>query len=135
MEEEEIIDLIGLVQEQLRKSGAGDLANDRHYLMDFGGSGEPRLLPPLKHLIEMLEAFGRHMAVRDRQTHDLAINGINAHLDGETQVEGAVVVPAEGARFRDEVDLSRAADLGQLRANLRRLIGNLRETPAPRSTI
>ncbi|WP_375600355.1 hypothetical protein [Devosia sp. Naph2] len=98
--------------------------------MDFGGSGEPRLLPPLKHLIEILEAFGRHMAVRDRKIYNLAINGINAHVDGETRVEGAVVVPAESARFRDEVDLSQAADLGELRADLHRLIGNFRETPA-----
>ena len=99
--------------------------------MEDSDSSEARLLPPMKHLIELLEAFGRHMAVRDRQTYHLAINGINARLDGTNRVMGAVVVPAEGSTTREEVDLSKAPNLGALREALERLIGNLRETPSP----
>lgn len=131
LEEEEILYLIALVQLELRNSGAADIANDRHYLMEDSDSSEARLLPPMKHLIELLEAFGRHMAVRDRQTYHLAINGINARLDGTNRVMGAVVVPAEGSTTREEVDLSKAPNLGALREALERLIGNLRETPSP----
>ena len=133
VDDEDFRALIALVQAELRNSGAADVANDRHYLIEDLETGELRLLPLQKHLIALLEAFGRHMAVRDHATYRSAVAGINRRLSGKTRVAGAVVVPAPGETARDEIDLSRAPDLGNLRDALLQLIGNLGETPAPRS--
>lgn len=133
MDDNDFLALIALVQSELRNSGAADVANDRHYLIEDADAGEKRLLPPQKHLIALLEAFGRHMAVRDYRTYLSSIDGINRHLDGLARIERAVVVPTQGEIARDEIDLSRAPDLGGLRRELSRLIGRLREMPTSRT--
>lgn len=133
MNDDDFLALIALVQTELRNSGAAAVTNDRHYLIDEAVADEKRLLPPRKHLLALLEAFGRHMAVRDYRTYLSSIEGINRHLDRPTWIERAVVVPAQGETPRDEIDLSHAPDLSGLREALSQLVSRLREAPTSRA--
>jgi len=123
--------LIDILKGQLRAAGAGEIADDRHYLFPDPNDGEPRLMEPLKQLTQMLAAFERKLAMEDRQTFERALGRMNEVLRGE-RINGAEYIPArDGDREPRPIDLARAADLTQVREGVQHLIGRLQEIPLP----
>ena len=134
MDDDDFRALVALVQAELRASGAADVANEAHYVIRSSDAEDDRMLPPEKHLVEMLEAFGRMMAVRDRATYNDALKRIRNSVTNEGPV-GAFVTRAPEDTERVDVDLSLSPDLSEVRGDLRHLIGQLRERGAePQAT-
>ena len=131
MDDDDFRDLIALVEGELREIGAGGIADPRHYLTDPDDGGERRLLDPQKHLVELLAAFERKLAVEDRGVFVAALERINMTLrDGG--IQGAVLeLASEEDRKTRVLDLSRAPDLSELRQETLSLIGNLIESHLP----
>ena len=76
MDDDDYRALIAIVAEELRESGAAELADERNYARQEEETGEARLLDPQRRLIEMLEAFNRFLAIQDRQTYVSALSSI-----------------------------------------------------------
>ena len=126
MEENEYDDLITLVEEKLRELGLGSLADSTNYAVEDLGTGERRLLPSRERLVDMLAAFGRHLASEDGSTVELALDRINKELV-EGRVEDARFVPLADDRALAAESLSGAPGLRQLREELATLIIELRD--------
>jgi hypothetical protein len=120
VDEEDFRALIRVVQANFVEIGAPELADVANYVVQEGEAEENRLPPPAELLLEMLRAFERHMAVRDRATYRDAMARIGRSVEG-VGPERAVVVPLAGDVNELEVDLSRAPELSPLRADVRRL--------------
>lgn len=129
MNDDDFRALIEIVQAEARASDAADVANDRHYVSRNSDTEDVRMLPPPKHLIAMLEALGRLMAVRDRATYNHSLARIRYHLHGEGPT-GAFVTQTTGDSERSEVNLADTPELSNLRRDLAILIGRLREEDA-----
>jgi hypothetical protein len=112
--------LIVIVSEELRASGAADLADERHYAKADEDTGETRLLDPPRRLIEMLEAFERFLAIQDREIYRAALTSIARTVEGEAPRRATVVLTTDDVPR--EVDLSETPDLSTIRKDLRRLI-------------
>lgn len=126
MDEDDFRALIEVLTQELDAIGEGDLADERHY-MYASPDGEARLLAPRDHLIAMLEAFERFLAVQDRTTYDLALADLNQFLsDGGPR--GAFVQLAAGTPEANPLDLSQAPELAPLRHDVERLIRAIRES-------
>lgn len=125
MDEEDFRALIEVVAEELALSGAPDLADERHYSVTNPETGEPELYKPLKRLIEMLSAFERHAAIRDRSVADSSLAAIRRAVrdDGPTRA----VVELIDDRGPREIDLAEAPDLADVRADITRIIHRLME--------
>lgn len=119
MDEEDYRALIEVLSEELRMSGAADLADERHYVRPNEETGEAELMDPLKRLVEMLKAFERHVAIQDRAMYKLALQRIKDNLEGPAP-EDAVVVLTQDKTIR-EVHLSGAPNLEDLRKDLETL--------------
>lgn len=126
MDDDDFRALIVLLQGELRGIGAPDIADERHYLRRDAESGEADFTDPRMVLIGMLEAFGRFLAVRDIGTYRTALARLNDTMEGRGPKEALVV---SDNPERPVVNLGRAPDLGQVRGDLGRLIGQLLETP------
>jgi hypothetical protein len=128
MDDEDFLAVISVLQAELRGIGAGDLADERAYMTRDGEDGEMRRLPPKELLIEMLRAFDRYLAVRDRATYDQALERIGTRVRGGRPHEATVLpVNPDGP----EIELGAVPHLGGLRSDLRNLIGQLLEAPPP----
>jgi len=131
VEEDDYRYLIAVVQAQLRSIGAADIADDRHYLVANPDDGEARLLEPLDHLLSMLKAFERKLAIEDRRTYQKALSRINERVRGNP-IRGAEYIPVrDGERELLAIDLQRAPELSELRQSLQGLIGSLLESRLP----
>ncbi len=130
MDEQDYRALIVLTQEELRRVGAPDLADPERYLYRNPETGELRRLDPKKHLMEMLRAFDRHLAIRDRGTYDNALGRMNDVL-AEGRVKAAFLVPTEEDGEGAPQALDTLPDLGQIRSSVERLIGRIAEDPGP----
>lgn len=121
MDEDDYRELILVVERQLQAVGLDDLTDERHYIDLDEDTGDARPVSPRRHLLEMLHAFERALAVRDRRTYAVALGRINERLQNDGP-RGAFVVPAgEGPA----VDLGSVPDLGQVREELTILIKEL----------
>ena len=123
MEDEDYRALIAVIADEMRTSGAADLANERHYATADPESGEARLLAPQRRLVEMLEAFDRFLAIQDRETYDRALSSIAKSVAGDSP-RGATVELIVDDAIR-EVDLSASPDLASVRESIRRFIVRL----------
>ncbi len=128
MDDEDFLALIELLSAELRGVGAAALADPRHYTWRDGETGEMRQHGPRKRLMLMLEAFGRKLAMEDRATYHLALGRLAETLGGEGP-RGAVVQGLDPEQ--PPVDLAEVPALGEQRAELRRLIDQIREAPPP----
>jgi len=117
--------LIAIVAEELRASGAADIADERHYVTTDEETDEARLLEPQRRLFEMLKAFERFLAIQDRGTYRAALSSIARSVEGEAPRRATVLLTADDGQR--EVDLSEAPDLAPVRRDLRRLIARLVE--------
>ncbi len=120
MDDDDYRALIAIVAEELRASGAADLSDERHYSRADEETGEARLLTPQRRLTEMLEAFGRYLAVQDRETYHTALSSIAEAVEGEAPRRATVVLTTDDAPR--EIDLSQAPDLAAIRKDLERVI-------------
>jgi hypothetical protein len=130
MDEQDYRTLIALTQEELRRVGAPDLADPERYVYRDPETGELRRLDPKKQLMEMLRAFDRHLAIRDRGTYERALGRLNDVI-AEGGVKGAFVVPTEEEGEGPPQSLGELPDLGETRSSLDRLIGMIAEDPGP----
>lgn len=123
MDEDDFRAILEVLQENLRDIGASEIADPRGYLVRDTDDGELRSPPPDELAIEMLEALDRFLAVRDRSTYDTALLTLSHRVD--RRIEEVIVVDPE-----DELasaSLSDLPDLSDLRGDLSKLIGQLRE--------
>jgi hypothetical protein len=128
MDDDDLVELIALVEQQLEEAGLGEIADPTLYAERDRETGEPRPLPPMKRLIEMLRAFDRHLSVEDPRTYEAALKRINGSLE-EGFVEDAVVIPLDGRS--DPVSLADGPQVGEIRQGLEALIGRLFESYRP----
>ena len=134
MDTDDYRDLIGLVERELREVGAGALADPNHYAERDPKTGEQRLYSPRKHLIEMLRAFSRHLAIYDRATFDSALGRINEVVN-EGRIEDAIFIPISEEGEGEPRSLRIAPELGAVREAVERLIEQLsEERDLPRET-
>jgi hypothetical protein len=132
MDDEDYRALIELVAFELRRSGAPDIANERHYVAVDDEDGQPRLHEPQKRLILMLEAFERHVAVQDRAVVEKSLDTIGRTLQRNARAARAavperVVVELASDGYPREIDLADAPDMEVVREDLYRLIARLRD--------
>lgn len=130
MDDDDYRALIERVRRLLRQVGEPDLADLDNYVRRDPETGEIWRSEPKKQLIEMLEAFDRHLITRDRGTYTQAINALNGSLY-RGEVREAVIAPTAGAEDELPVSLANVPDLSQVRSDLRWLIMQLIETPGP----
>jgi hypothetical protein len=120
--------IIAIVEKSLRDVGADELANPELYVRRDEDAGEWRRLSPQWHLLDMLKAFDRWLAVRDGATGAGAIARINEVLtDG--RMEDAVVMATDEVGDGSATSLRQAPVLESVRHDLRNLIGKLIEQP------
>jgi hypothetical protein len=124
VDEDDYRALIAVVESELREIGAGEIADERHYVVLDQETGDARLLAPPRRLLEMLRAFGRMMSVEDHATYERAMFVVAEHLRGD-RPRGAVVVPTADDRDAVPIDLAVAPNLGEARFTLGRLIERL----------
>ncbi len=115
--------LIAAVIEELRASGASDVADERHYTYVDKETGETHLLRPQQRLVEMLQAFDRFLVIQDREIYDLALSLIAQTVQGEGPLHASMVLTADNAPR--EIDLSKAPNLSPVRQQLQNLIVRL----------
>lgn len=123
--DEDYVALIALVGQKLREAGLGDIADESRYGAADPDSGEFRLDPPAERLDQMLEAFERHLNVRDRRTVQRDIEVVNAQLEFG-QVKTVEIVPAADTVARDAIRLDEGADLREPYESVRKLRTRLR---------
>ena len=126
METNEYRELIELVEAQLRELGLDDLAATSNYVVYDPEEGTYRPLSAEDHLIQILTAFERHVAIQDQAIFDIALRRINDTLE-EGQVEDVVFAPVSDYRADNTISLGRAPKFGELRGDLARLLSGLRE--------
>ena len=132
MDTDDYRDLIELVETELREVGAGALSDPNLYSLTDPETGEQRLYPPRKRLIEMLRAFDRHLAIYDRATFDSALGRINDVVN-EGRIEDAVFIPMSEEGEGEPHSLRSAPELGAVRDAVAGLIEQLSEESDPPS--
>lgn len=125
MDEDDYRAILVVLEEELRASGAADIAAERHYLERNTETGDARLLDPAKRSMLMLAAFGRFLAIQDRALAEQAFDTLAEFVVGEPP-RRAVVELAADAEDR-VVDLNDAPDLSEVRADVARLTRRLAE--------
>jgi len=132
MDDEDYRALIEVVTFELRRSGAPEISNERHYVAGDDEDGQPRLHEPQKRLMLMLEAFERHVAIQDRAVVEKSLDTIGRVLQRDSRalrvsVPERVVVELASDGYPREIDLAGAPDMGNVREDLHNLIGRLRD--------
>src|SRR5712671_1704874 len=128
MDDDDFRALIVLLSAELEAVGEADIADERHYVEGSEDSpGEAVLLAPREHLVAMLKAFERFLAVQDRETYNRSLADMNEVLtDGGPR---AAFVETAGSRPEvNPVQLSDAPELASLRDDVTSLIGNILES-------
>ena len=126
MQTNEYRELIELVEAQLRELGLDDLAATSNYVVYDPEEGAYRPLSAEDHLIQILTAFERHVAIQDQAIFNIALRRINNTLE-EGQVEDVIFAKVSDYRAADTHSLGGAPKFGELRDDLRRLVSGLRE--------
>ena len=117
--------LLELVKQQLRDIGEPEIADE-----DRLAAREREIAEPLRQedlLIEMLSSFGRVLSVQDRRTFEASLKIINESI-ADSEISGAEILAPIAADPTETTNLGSAPDLGALRAELRQLIAELRES-------
>jgi len=133
--EEDFLRLIELVKGELFANGLSELSNDRDYLLspDPSDDLDPLLPPPQQHLIELLEAFERHLVVNTVQTARDSMESINDSIATDfTYIMDVQIVETrrstDAIEDADGISLLEAPDYSDTLEELRELIGALRNT-------
>ena len=125
MDSNEYAELILVVTGRLREIGLEELADPELYTRQVAATGERHRLDSKKMLIEMLAAFGRHVATFDRQTLETALERINEISRGEN-LDDVEFVPTSEEGDSEPISLKNSPMLAELREDLDRLILDLR---------
>lgn len=128
MDDDDFRALIEVLARELRAVGAGDIADERHYLQPETEDGEARLYDPQRRLVEMLKAFERKLAVEDRATYDTALSRLNDTIRGEALRGAEVELGLDEDREARFIDLALAPDLSEARQMNSDLVGQLIES-------
>lgn len=131
MNSEEFRQLEGLVRRQFEEVGLPDLGQEELYLVR--GEEDELLRPEARNLlVEMLKVFERHLATQDIQTYEESLQIIAQSVSGPSPERAVVqqIFDADLGTLTGPIeDLSDSPNLWTLRADLRRLINDLLETP------
>lgn len=131
MNDEDYAAVIEYLTGRLREVGLNELADEDRYFELDADTGSVRLPAPNKILVEMLDAFQRHLSICDRATYKAAMTKISNVLKTGI-VEEVLVVPIEGGSAdRRPVNLGNAPDLSEAREMVRSLSGQLIEAYRP----
>ena len=126
MDTDDYRELIMLVEAKLHEVGAGALSNPNLYVERHLETDEQRLHSPKKHLIDMLRAFSRHLAIYDRTTFDRGLERINKVVN-DSHIEDAVFLPMSEEGEGEPRSLGKAPELGPIREAVEILIERLSE--------
>jgi hypothetical protein len=125
MDEDDYRAIIAVLEDELRASGAAELADERHYIDRDAETGDARLIEPAKRSVLMLKAFGRFLAIQDRETGRQALGTLAEYVEGDPP-RRAIVELASDREYR-AIDLDEAPDLSSIRADVARLSRRLAE--------
>ena len=137
MDTAEYREIVELLQDQLRRVGAGELADLLHYSYRDPETDELLPRPPREQAIEILLAFERYLSVRDRNTLSAALERINGSLressaeSKDNPVEDAVYVPISDAIADTSISLQATPDLQVLRSDIKRLVAQMLDDDDP----
>lgn len=94
MTDEDFEALIELVKAKLTEARLVEIADDDAYLVLKAEEGDGWRLPrPRDHLLELLDAFERHLLAIDRSTAHRALKTINASLDNGLLIDDIRIEP------------------------------------------
>ena len=127
MNQADYIELIDLLETGLRDAEGLDVDDPSLYAEREPESGELRRRHPRDHVVELLRALDRHLAVTDRGTYDRAIETINESIEGP-RVVGASIILLDDSR---QVRLDALPDLSVARSRLEELIQGILADPEP----
>jgi hypothetical protein len=125
MNSEDYRSLLELVQHQLREIGESEIADDDRYVAREVDA--KTALRPEDLLVEMLASFERILAVQDQQTFIAALKRLNGSISGPA-ISGAEVISPIPGSLTEATSLAETPDLRSLRLDIRRLLGELRES-------
>jgi hypothetical protein len=131
MDDDDFRTLIDVLARELRAIGAGDIADDHHYMLPETEDGEARLLDPQKRLVGMLRAFERKLLIEDRYTYDSALERMNTVLNGEGPRGAQVELARDDDREELLADLALAPRLQEVRGLVTDLVGQIWESRTP----
>lgn len=131
MDDDDYRAILAALESELEAIGASELADPKHYVKRNSETGEIWQLKPQAHLVEMLKAFDRHLAVLDRELFDRSIESINGGLE-EGKMVGAVVVWINADGEEQVSSLNAAPELRALRDEVQALVEAVIETPIRR---
>jgi hypothetical protein len=129
---EEFRELENLIRRELEEIGAPDLGEEELY---FVREVDDDLLrrPDSKTLtIEMLKAFDRYLATQDQRTYQQSFGIIRQSIEGPIPDRAVVLPPletGEGFSLDAPRELVDAPTLDSIRADVRRLINEIFDTP------
>ena len=124
---EDYIELIELLEEGLRDALIADVTDPSLHLERDLESGELRPQSHRDHLLELLRALDRYLAVSDRETYVRAVRSINEVVE-EQPVLDAVVMSLE-AGATEPRSLGNMPDLGAIRREIAELIEQISADP------
>ena len=124
---EDYIELIGLLEEGLRDALIADVTDPSLHLERDSESGALRPQSHRDHLLELLSALDRYLAVSDRRTYFRAVQSITEVVE-EQPVLDAVVMSLE-AGATEPRSLGNMPDLGAIRSQIAELIEQIEADP------
>lgn len=129
MSEEDFLELVELVQSLLLDAGHAAIADDAAQLI-IEYPDEPAYLPRAKkHLITLLEDFNAMLVRHDVSTLKTSLATISETVQGEGPKTAMFEFQSREGRESVERNLAEEPDFSELRQELSRLIGRIKETP------
>ena len=126
MDKDDYSELVRSLMAHFRDAGLEDLANLTAYLepVEDAPPGGEYVLPEPRALVRaMLEAYDRHLVLRDPETVVTALSRIGeAVTDGEKPNEARVVTAGDAATA---LELRGVTEVGEIRAAVRKLLDEL----------
>ena len=129
MNREDYIELVHLLETGLREAVISDLTDPSLYVERDSDTGELRHQHPRDHLVELLKALDRYLAVSDRGTYNRALELINEVVDSP-RVLGAGGMPLDVVAS-EPFSLEVMPHLGADRNRIAELIEQIRADPEP----
>lgn len=126
MDHKDFDELVKLLEAGLHDVGLPHLTDTPVFIDRDPEAGGPRRLQPRDHLVALLSALERHLALTDRETYDRALEMINEEVE-ESSVRSACVVAPDGES--DAVPLDDLPELRSVRHRLKELIREIGGEP------
>lgn len=127
MNDDDFRTLEAVLRSRFERIGAPELANDRNF--DVREGEIVRRMNSRDRVIEMLRTFQRYLSIQDRATFESSLSRIRTVLGSDDGPSEVIVERPDDGTPSLVRDLGSAPDLGALRRDLDRLIGEILESP------